>query len=295
MMDISANVRHNRDMSTHELRFLFQGDIRKVLDHFSRLLRVRFCFLSLDGQELQVGEGKSHCRFCRMVRFKLGLLDKCLANDRDGWQKAAQSGEAVWSPCFAGMTDGCMTVKSGDRVIGYMMIGQFRTRANCTPGLRARWRKKFGNDELQQCFEQTPCYTKAQVQDIMGVFAVLVKFIVSQRLIAVRGLDSLQPLLSYMSEHPKEALTTSDAARLLHRSPSSLSHLFKEAMGRSFLQYQIESKLDLADEIFRTREGVTVREVAFELGFSDPYYFSRLYRKHRGFPPSRVLRGQMKT
>jgi AraC-like DNA-binding protein/ligand-binding sensor protein len=276
-------------MSTHELRFLFQGDIRKVLDHFSRLLRVRFCFLSTDGQELQVGEGKSHCRFCRLVRFRLGLMEKCLANDRDGWQKAAQAGDAVWYPCFAGMTDGCMTVKSGDRVIGYMMIGQFRTHATCASSLRERWRKTFGNDDLQKAFEATPYFTKAQVQDIMGVFSVLVKFIVSQRLIAVRGLESLQPLLSYMSEHPKEALTTGDAARLLHRSPSSLSHLFKEAMGRSFLQYQIESKLDLADEIFRTRERVTIREVAFELGFSDPYYFSRLYRKHRGYPPSRML------
>lgn len=277
-------------MSTHELRFLFQGDIRKVLDHFSRLLRVRFCFLAPDGQELQVGEGKLHCRFCRMVRFKLGLLDKCLANDRAGWQRAAQAGDAVWYQCFAGMTDGCMAVKSGDRVIGYMMIGQFRTRETCTPGLRARWQETFGNDDLQACYAETPCYTKAQVQDIMGVFSVLVRFIVSQRLIAVRGLDALQPLLSYLSEHSRETLTTRDAARLLHRSTSSLSHLFKEAMGRSFLQFQIETKLDLADEMFRTRQGVTVREVAFELGFSDPYYFSRLYRKHRGHPPSRMLK-----
>jgi len=289
MMDITANARHNQGMSTHELRFLFQGDIRKVLDHFSRLLRVRFCFLSPDGQELQVGEGKSHCQFCRMVRFKLKMLDRCLDNDRCGWQRAAQSGEAVWYQCFAGMTDGCMAVKSGDRVIGYMMIGQFRTREKCAAVLRKRWAKEFGNDDLQRAFSETPLYTRAQVRDIIGVFSVLVKFIVSQRLIAVRGLDSLQPLLNYMAEHPKETLTNSDAARLLHRSTSSLSHLFKEAMGRSFLQYQIDMKLDLADEIFRTREGVTIREVAFELGFSDPYYFSRLYRKHRGYPPSRML------
>jgi len=39
----------------------------------------------------------------------------------------------------------------------------------------------------------------------------------------------------------------------------------------------------------RTRRGVTVREIAFELGFKDPYYFSRLYRKHRGHPPSQTI------
>ena len=46
----------------------------------------------------------------------------------------------------------------------------------------------------------------------------------------------------------------------------------------------------LADDLFRTRREVTVREVAFELGFKDPYYFSRLYRKHRGHPPSQTIR-----
>ena len=32
------------------------------------------------------------------------------------------------------------------------------------------------------------------------------------------------------------------------------------------------------------------REVAFELGYADPYYFSRVYKKHRGHPPSEMLR-----
>lgn len=103
-------------------------------------------------------------------------------------------------------------------------------------------------------------------------------------------MEAVGPLLSYMAEHPGQALSTADAARLLHRSTSSLSHVFKQATGKSFLQHQIAMKLDLADELFRTRRDVTVREVAFELGFKDPYYFSRLYRKHRGRPPSQTIR-----
>ena len=125
---------------------------------------------------------------------------------------------------------------------------------------------------------------------MMGVFTVLVDFLVSHRLLAARGLDPLQPLLSYMSEHPRETLSVTEAARLVHRSVSSLSHLFKQAMGGSFLQYQIERKLMMADELFARREGITVREAAYELGFDNPYYFSRLYKKHRGRPPSEALR-----
>ena len=277
-------------MSTHEMRFVFQRDIRGVLDHFSRLMRVRFCFLSPTGRELEVGGNLPHCAFCRMVRHRLGLNERCAGDDRTGWQRAAHSGGAVWYRCHAGMVDGCMAVRSGTRILGYMMIGQFRTRAACNPSVRARARRMGVGAALDRAFDEAPLYSRAQVRDIMGLFTVLVNFIVSQRLIAVRSLDPLEPLLTYLSEHPQETLSTGDAARLLHRSPSSLAHIFKEATGTSFLQYQIAHKLDMADDLFRSRTGITVREAAFELGFSDPYYFSRLYRRHRGHPPTATLR-----
>jgi len=277
-------------MSTHEIRFIFQRDIRQILDRFSRLLAVRFCFLSPNGRELQVGQDKPHCRFCRLVRHRLKLTDKCRACDRRGWQRAARTGRSLWYRCHAGMVDGCMAVRSGNRIIGYMMIGQFRTQDGCNASLRRRWQREYRNDDLHAAFLETPRYSARQVEDIMGVFSVLVDFMVSQRMIAVRQLDPVQPLLAYLAEHPAEKLSTVEAARLLHRSVSGLSHLFRQTMGTSFLKYQIENKLDLADELFRTREDITVREVAFELGFRDPYYFSRLYRRHRGRPPTKAMR-----
>jgi len=277
-------------MSTHEMRFVFQRDIRGVLDHFSRLMRVRFCFLSAAGRELEVGGHLPHCRFCRLVRHRLGLHELCAECDRHGWQRAAHSDGAVEYRCHAGMMDGCMAVRSGSRVLGYMMIGQFRTRAACSPAVRALARRKGALNEIDRAFAEAPLYSRAQVRDLMGLFTVLVNFIVSQRLIAVRSLDPLEPLLAYLGEHPRETLSTGDAARLLHRSPSSLAHIFKEATGTSFLQYQIAHKLEMADDLFRSRPGITVREAAFDLGFSDPYYFSRLYRRHRGRPPTATLR-----
>lgn len=277
-------------MSTHEMRFVFQRDIRGVLDHFSRLLRVRFCFLAPDGRELEVGGRLPHCDFCRIVRHRLGLHEKCAACDRRGWQRAARSGGAVWYRCHAGLVDGCMAVRSGTRILGYMMIGQFRTGAQGLPAVRAAARRAGLGAALDAAWTETPLYTRTQVRDIMGLFTVLVNFIVSQRLIAVRGLDPIEPLLTYLTEHRDRKVSTADAARLLHRSASSFAHLFKEATGTSFLQYQIAHKLEQADDLFRDRAGITVREAAYELGFSDPYYFSRLYRRHRGQPPTTTLR-----
>lgn len=277
-------------MSSRELRFVFQRDIRAVLDHFSRLLRVRFCFLSPAGRELEVGGNLPHSAFCRWVRGRLGLAAACAESDRRGWQRAAQSGGAVWYRCHAGLIDGCMAVRSGRRILGYMMIGQFRDNDRASPAVRLAARRAGLIEKVDRAFAATPRYSAGQVRDIMGLFAVLVNFIVSQRMIAIRQLEPIEPLLAYLDEHPLERLSAADAARLLHRSPSSLAHIFKEATGTSLLQYQIARRLDVAEELFRTRPGITVREAAFHLGFSDPYYFSRLYRRHRGHPPTVTLR-----
>jgi AraC-like DNA-binding protein len=51
-------------------------------------------------------------------------------------------------------------------------------------------------------------------------------------------------------------------------------------------------KLDMADELFQARPEITVREAAYATGFEDPYYFSRLYAKHRGHPPRETRRRQ---
>jgi AraC-like DNA-binding protein len=31
----------------------------------------------------------------------------------------------------------------------------------------------------------------------------------------------------------------------------------------------------------------TVKEIAIQVGFSDPYHFSRVFKKHHGVPPTR--------
>ncbi|MBI4977629.1 MAG: helix-turn-helix domain-containing protein [Spirochaetes bacterium] len=83
------------------------------------------------------------------------------------------------------------------------------------------------------------------------------------------------------------SFTLKSALRTFDRSPRYLLKLFKEAAGVSPMQYLIDLRVKAAENLLATGM-MSVREAAHELGFRDPYYFSRLFAKKTGVPPSRV-------
>ncbi|MCD8290531.1 MAG: helix-turn-helix domain-containing protein [Prevotella sp.] len=72
----------------------------------------------------------------------------------------------------------------------------------------------------------------------------------------------------------------------LHLSPNYFGDLIKKETG-STAQVIIQSKMiDVAKEMI-ANENKTINEIAFELGFQYPHYFSRMFKKHTGMSPSK--------
>ncbi len=69
-------------------------------------------------------------------------------------------------------------------------------------------------------------------------------------------------------------------------SPSHLNAVFKSYTAMTPYQYFISIKIRKAKELLESG-ALPIKEVAFRLGFDDPYYFSRLFRKKTGVAPSR--------
>jgi AraC-like DNA-binding protein len=64
-------------------------------------------------------------------------------------------------------------------------------------------------------------------------------------------------------------------------------NLFKQQVGMSFRQYLTSIRLNQAENLLLSGE-YRVGEVADLCGFSDAFYFSKVYRKEKGISPSKV-------
>ncbi len=89
-----------------------------------------------------------------------------------------------------------------------------------------------------------------------------------------------------MAERIGSAIDLGEIAKRLGVSTSHLNDVFRAYTGQTPYQYYIGIKIRKAKELL-ARDGRSVKEVGYELGFEDQYYFSRLFKKKTGVPPSR--------
>ena len=69
-------------------------------------------------------------------------------------------------------------------------------------------------------------------------------------------------------------------------SAGQLNSVFKSYTSMTPYQFYISIKIQRAKEMLESGD-LSIKEVAFRLGFADQYYFSRLFRRKVGLPPSR--------
>ena len=76
-----------------------------------------------------------------------------------------------------------------------------------------------------------------------------------------------------------------DIARRVEISPFYFSKLFKEETGENFIDYLTMARVRRAKELLLDR-ALSVRDVGVESGYSDPNYFSKLFKKVVGLTPT---------
>ena len=82
----------------------------------------------------------------------------------------------------------------------------------------------------------------------------------------------------YMQEHFSEEIALEDVARAVNLSPYYFSRFYKEETGVNFIDRLTAVRVEKANE-YLARTEYTVKDVARAVGYADPNYFSKLFKK----------------
>jgi AraC-like DNA-binding protein len=273
-----------------KLEVLLNEHAQAALDDFSTCFGVRIACYRPDQTELQVGLRKSCCGYCAHLQEKVYGIERCLQNDREKLAEAFQRRTMIHYTCHGGLVEAISPVILHQTLIGYVMVGQFRTGNALPARLRREAQTKGGGAlALQEAYQAVPKVPPEKVPAMLSLFSLLVKAIVSEGIAAVHGDLIVERILHEIRSRPEDPPTLAQAAQLVGRSRSTVSHLFKAKLGRSFKSCVVDIRMDKAEQLLRHEPGVTVKEVAARLGFEDEFYFSRIFRQRKGLPPSQRL------
>lgn len=177
---------------------------------------------------------------------------------------------------------------SHDRYLFYLMelfISAYRVAKESYSGLNC---SLASYHQIVQIFKDPPDLTLIS-QEITKQIAVFTAKVKENRETQIN--DIVRQAKEIVDARYQEHLTLEDLSRMVNASPFYLCRLFREEMGVNFTDYL--TKLRMEKSLILLAQAYTVKECCFAVGYNDPNYFSRIFRKHYTMTPSEYREEQL--
>jgi len=137
-----------------------------------------------------------------------------------------------------------------------------------------------------------------RLQSAKDIYAYMQRIVkgISSGINCVRNLnmnEQISQATEFIKLNYKNDISLDDVAKAASLSPYYLSKLFKTVTGENFIDYLTKYRLTIAAELLK--DGTfNVSEICFKVGYNDPNYFSKLFKKYYHMNPSDYKYNQKK-
>jgi two-component system response regulator YesN len=104
----------------------------------------------------------------------------------------------------------------------------------------------------------------------------------------VRKSEAVKMALRYMEENYMKQISLEEISQYVGISPQHFSKIFKEETGLNYIDWLTNLRIESAKQMLLTEKN-TVKEVCYMVGYNDPNYFSRIFKKIEGVSPTEYI------
>ncbi|RKP45861.1 response regulator [Cohnella endophytica] len=90
--------------------------------------------------------------------------------------------------------------------------------------------------------------------------------------------DTIQRIKKYILEHSHEDISLEAIGKRVSLSPFYISKMFKDQLGVNYIDFLTECRIEKAKKLMADPER-SLKEITFEVGYNDPNYFSKVFKK----------------
>ena len=153
-------------------------------------------------------------------------------------------------------------------------------------------------EELREYYEQIPTYTSEQLEHTVTMLYHLCDFFAKEPLLKektkipekkylnekklsmpVVSNRIIAQAIDYIYSVENQAVSLTEVARHCHVSAPYLSRLFTKEVGETYSTFVTRLKITCAKEILKDTD-LSVMEISDKLGFSEPGYFIKIFKKY---------------
>lgn len=96
---------------------------------------------------------------------------------------------------------------------------------------------------------------------------------------------AIRPAIQYLHNHINSTVSVSELAKICNISNGHLIRLFKRSTGETVTEYHNKLKISTACDLLLDSD-MSIATISDTLGFSDPSYFNRVFKKYHNISPA---------
>ncbi len=166
-------------------------------------------------------------------------------------------------------------ITSGTKFIAPSKVSRIEDRIQLFEEIIKNLEMGYSNENLR--------YANICLLHFLASFKYISQF---RQIRTVREKDLIEDAIVYMKEFLNEKITLETIASEGGLSPSHFSLVFRRKTGRSPMDYLIHLRIQKACQ-FLDNSDLRIKEIAARVGYDDPYYFSRVFKKVMGTSPGK--------
>lgn len=97
--------------------------------------------------------------------------------------------------------------------------------------------------------------------------------------------DIVEKVHKYIMSHLGEELSVEELSQMFYLSQNHLTRIFKKKYKTTIVEFMMESRLDLAEELLKNTN-LTVTAISAKVGYPNYAYFTKIFKKRCGYTPS---------
>lgn len=117
---------------------------------------------------------------------------------------------------------------------------------------------------------------------ISELFQKFADIILKNKLIELKKAQPEYYLKKYVEENLDKPIDINSAAEFVGRSPSFVTHKFKQIYGKTFHEYLCHRRIELAKKLLKKQP---ISKIFQQCGFNNRYHFSKVFKKVEGITP----------
>lgn len=260
-------------------------EIKKMMDLLSNLFSIRTSYIYAIGDEQYTNEIAGNIGdyqdYCKLIQLE--MKHKCIACDRDKFKEASEKKVPLLYMCYNGLYEMFLPLFVGNSLVGYLHFGQVRAEHDFkTIANECSLHEHSKINELEKSYNSMSIIKKEKLILISELFQKFSDIILENKLIELKRAKPEYYLKKYVEENHHKPINVKSAAEFIGRSPSFVTHKFKNIYGQTFHKYLSRARVEHSKKLLRKYSIVETFQLC---GFNNRYHFSKVFKKTEGITP----------